>query len=871
MIQLRDYQLSLIHRIRESIAAGNRCIVCVAPTGAGKCLAPGTPILMHDGSVRPVEAVNDNDMVMGPDSLPRRVTSTCTGQEMMYRITPTKGEPYTVNESHVLSLRITGIKPGERTRAGNGKYYGAGDTCNLTVAEYLASSKTFKHVAKGWRAAVDFPAQTEHLPIPPRILGIWLGDGNSDGASICNVDPEVVADWADYGDSLAGMSCKVGDLGDGRARQYRITMDDRSQCGRGHHPSIVLNALRQIGVIGNKHIPAFYKTASRVDRLQLLAGIIDTDGHLTNGGYDAVFKQRALADDIAFVARSLGLAAYVSPCRKTATNTGATGDYWRISISGECSIIPCRVPRRICPPRKQKKSVLMTGIHVEPVGHGTYHGFTLDGPDRLFLLGDFTVTHNTTIFSHITSGASTKGRKVLILAHRQELVAQGADTMARFGIRHEAIAPSAIRSNIAVSHLKKYGSALIDPTSDVRVASVQTLIGRMDRMPWVPDIIIIDEGHHCTEGSTWGKVLAYYTERNPKLLALMFTATPIRLDGKGLGEGAGGYADHMVIGPSIGELVKRGFLCKPIIYAPPNALDLVGIRTRFGDYAKGELEDALDKPAITGDAVAHYKRICGGEPAVAFCAGIAHAAHVAEEFCRAGYRAVALDGKATDAHRRETLAGLGNGTVDVVCSADLIGEGVDIPAVRAAILLRPTMSVSLYIQQTGRALRTVYAPGMPLDTDEQRLAAIAASNKPNAIILDHVGNSITHGLIDEDRTELWTLDGITKKRGKAANDNVAAPVTTCPQCYAVHAPTPTCPACGHIYVVKPRQPETVDGDLVAITDDIAERMKEQKRLQQRKEVGGAQSLEQLRQIEKQRAYKPGWADHVFAARQKRRA
>lgn len=454
----------------------------------------------------------------------------------------------------------------------------------------------------------------------------------------------------------------------------------------------------------------------------------------------------------------------------------------------------------------------------------------------------------TTIFSHITTGASAKGKKVLLLAHRQELVSQGADTLGRFGLRHEVIAPTAVRSAIAVNHVRGFGRQLIDPTSDVRVASVQTLSGRLAKMKWVPDIIIVDEGHHCTQGSTWGKVLAHYRAVNPDLLVLLFTATPIRLDGKGLGEGHGGYADHMVIGPSIGELIERGFLCQPIVYAPPNALNLAGIRTKFGDYAKGDIEEAVDKKTITGDAVEHYRKICPGEPAVAFCVSIAHAEHVAEEFRQAGFRAVAVNGSTPDAERRKILAGLGNGTVDVVTSADLIGEGVDIPSVRCAILLRPTMSLSLYIQQVGRCLRP--APG-----------------KPNAIILDHVGNSLAHGLIDEDRNELWTLEGLKKKKRKAKDEQEAATAVRCPKCFALHRPEPSCPNCGHIYpVMSGRKLEQTEGELVEITDDMKERLRKQKQ----KEVGKAQTLEDLERIERERKYKKGWAKHVFAARQQRR-
>lgn len=472
----------------------------------------------------------------------------------------------------------------------------------------------------------------------------------------------------------------------------------------------------------------------------------------------------------------------------------------------------------------------------------------------------------TTIFSHITHGASQKRKRVLLIAHRQELIAQCADTMAKFGVRHEVIAPSAVRSNIAVSHLRTYGRQLIDPTADVRVASVQTLQRRISGS-WVPDIIIIDEGHHATDGSGWGKVLQQYRELNPALICLLFTATPVRLDGKGLGAGAGGFADDMVIGPSIGWLIEHGYLCRPVTYAPPTQIDLAGIKTSFGDYAKGELERAMDKPTITGDAVAHYRRLCPGEPAVAFCVSIAHAEHVAAEFSRAGFRAVAVSGQTPDAQRRAALAGLGNGAIDVVTSADLIGEGVDIPNIRAAILLRPTQSLSLYIQQVGRALRTVYRAGMPLDTAEQRIAAQLAGSKPNAIILDHVGNTITHGLIEEDRTALWSLDGLTKKRGKKAENNSGPKITTCPKCFAIHQPAPACPSCGHQYAPAAREIKQVDGELIQITDQIAERLRRQKR----QEVGKAQTLEQLQELERQRGYKPGWARMVFDARQKRRA
>ena len=144
--------------------------------------------MMFDGNIKPVENVVVGDLLMGPDSTPRRVVSTCTGSEMLYRVTPTKGMPYVVNKSHILSLRITGMCCG--VLCGD-KRFMSGDIANVTIDEYLQATNTFRHVAKGWRAAVDFQPSVDSLPLPPYILGLWLGDGNSRLPEVCTVDPEV--------------------------------------------------------------------------------------------------------------------------------------------------------------------------------------------------------------------------------------------------------------------------------------------------------------------------------------------------------------------------------------------------------------------------------------------------------------------------------------------------------------------------------------------------------------------------------------------------------------------------------------------------------------------------------------------------------
>lgn len=428
----------------------------------------------------------------------------------------------------------------------------------------------------------------------------------------------------------------------------------------------------------------------------------------------------------------------------------------------------------------------------------------------------------TVIFSYIAQTTAARSKRVLILVHRVELLRQTAEKLREFGVDHGLINPM---------FTPDYRKA-------VQVASVQTLVNRMGKLP-APDLIVIDEAHHATAG-TWRKIISHF----PQARVLGVTATPCRADGTGLGREAGGIFDELVLGPSVADLIAGGFLVNPIIYAPSQQLDFSDVRVKRGDYDKGEIEARVDKPTITGDVIGHYQRLCPGTPAVAFCISINHALHVAEEFRRAGYRAYAVDGGMEDDTRKRILSGLGNGSVDVVCSCDLISEGTDIPAIGCAILLRPTKSLGLYIQQVGRALRPV--PG-----------------KQHAIILDHVGNVITHGMPQEDRD--WTLDGEEKrKRGKKYQEKSIS-VKQCDKCYAMHAPAPVCPVCGHTYEVDSKQIEQVDGELRQITEIDALRLKRQKI----KEEAQAKTLEELEALASARGYKPGWAKYKFAARQRK--
>lgn len=443
----------------------------------------------------------------------------------------------------------------------------------------------------------------------------------------------------------------------------------------------------------------------------------------------------------------------------------------------------------------------------------------------------------TVMFSYIADGAGKKNKRVWILVHRAELVEQTSRTMREIGINHGIIA----------------AGWPVNPLPHVQVVSVQTVVRRTGGLI-PPDVIIVDECHHAAAG-TWGKILQAF----PKAIRLGFTATPERLDGKGLSD----TFDALIRGPEVAWLIEQGFLTQPKYYAPPNQLNLDGLHVRGGDYARDEVNAMMDKPMITGDAVGHYHRICPGAPAVAFCASIAHAEHVAQAFSAAGYRSTTLDGTLDKVERRKRVRGLADGSIQILTSCEIISEGFDIPVVSSAILLRPTKSLGMHLQQVGRVLRPVYGSGYDLNTQDGRLWAIASGPKPFAYVLDHVGNCLRHGLAEEERD--WSLEG-RKKRDKKSDDDDAPPVRQCPKCYACHVPSPHCPECGHTYEIKKREIEQQDGELVELNLAWMKKQRQQER-------AGAETFEELVALGKSRGYKNAyfWAKRVWNGRQQQQS
>lgn len=390
----------------------------MATAGSGKCLGRGTPVLRYDGRVVPVETIQEGDRLMGPDSRPRLVTQTRVGYGALYRIQPVKGDPWVCNDVHVMTL------------AGSNAHIG--EVIDVPLNEILTTCKRPDVSWKLMRAGqIEWPERP--LPVDPRLLGLWLGDGSRNRPDITNNDPEVYEDCV-KGAAALGLETVIGI--DKRNGNRRISFRSHAR-GGGGRPRSGTNPLIpffQECSTPEKHIPDQYLINSAANRLELLAGIVDADGYTLRGGIEVVSHLEGLARQILFLARSLGLAAYVHTKRVRLPGWAEPRTYWRITISGDTDRIPTHVPRRKAQPRRQIKRHLVTGWTAESIGEGEYFGFTLDEDGR-FLLGDFTVTHNTrtviyTILDHLAEGIP--GERILAVAYNRAAANEMKDRILRW-------------------------------------------------------------------------------------------------------------------------------------------------------------------------------------------------------------------------------------------------------------------------------------------------------------------------------------------------------------------------------------------------------------------------------------------------------
>ncbi len=365
---LRENQIPVVNKYLQHITNGGGGLLEL-PCGFGKCLGKGTKVILYNGNVELVENIQIGDLLMGDDSTPRKVLSLARGREQMYKISSKKGDEYICNESHILSLKSS---------VNHSKKIQKGDILDISVKDYLGLPKSFRTPLLGYKVGINF-AETL-VDFDPYLLGYWLGDSTYP-------------------------------LKEGYNRICSLKKENR-----------FTKFLRNNNLINNKHIPYNYKCNSRNIQLKVLAGLIDSDGYHKNNCYEIIEKNSLLSEDIIYLCRSLGFACYVKNGLKEC-------EYNRIRIYGSrLEEIPLLCKRKISIKRKQIKNALVYRLNIEKLEVDDYYGFEIDG-NRRFVLGDFTVTHNTSIGLNLVSRLN---KKTLVIVHKEFLMNQWIERIEQF-------------------------------------------------------------------------------------------------------------------------------------------------------------------------------------------------------------------------------------------------------------------------------------------------------------------------------------------------------------------------------------------------------------------------------------------------------
>ena len=621
--EARDYQDKAIVKAYK---AGSGIIKMA--TG---CHAKGTKVLMYDGSTKKVEDIVPGDQVMGPDSKPRAVLELCRGRDRMVKIIPTKGQPFTINQEHILSLKRTKRKAGDKF---------AGNIEDISFSDWEKLTPYGKHIRKLYRVGIEFPKKD--LPIEPYFLGLSLENGDLDLST-------------------------------------------------GTTP-------------GSKFIPNKYKTSNREDRLQVLAGLIDAGGHYNGRIYDYASKSKELVNDIAFISRSLGLAAYITKQDKICMSNDVAGRY-RVTISGDLDIIPCRLPRKIANPRRQKKNVLVTGFKYEEAGEDDYFGFKVDSDNR-YLLEDFTVTHNSGKSFTIASLVAKYNIPTVVYVIGIELLYQMKETIeASYGIECGIVGGGECDTSKAVTIMTIWSAAAAfnkkikitdnDTTGDSKKHTDKLNKEMVRKRVQEAQLFIFDECQYAASETLQFLHKASVSARH----RFLFSGTPWRDTGDDI-------LIEAVSGPRIVDvsatfLIEKGYLVQPKIYF----LDVPvmrGVGKTYHDVYKNYVVENEDRNDLIIKAAKQLVR--QGKKVLILVVRVGHG-NILLEKLQDDFRIKFLDGTKSPKLRMESIEEMKAGKLDIMIASKIFDQGVDIPDLDALILAGSGKSSGRALQRIGRVIR----------------------------------------------------------------------------------------------------------------------------------------------------------------------
>ena len=576
---LRRYQQEASDKAVLYMQEGERPFVLVLPTG---CHAKGTDILMYDGSLKKVENIKVNDEIMGINNQKRIALQTIKGTELLYRVTPNKGNSFLVNENHILAFE----KQSDKT---SGLYVKPRYTDCVKVKNCLNKSKTWKHLRKLQYSSANFKSIDKKIILDPWVLGVLIGDGCLlHGTSFTNSDDNIIE----------LMNKKVKKFGVKPTIRYKIKRKKSRNINYFYPkatrsiPNPLTSIIKQLGLYGkksgDKFVPNIYKRGSRNTRLKILAGILDTEGHLCKNEFSYVSKSKQLAKDVQFICKSLGFRAIFSKKIKSC-QTIKKGVYWGVHITGDLHLIPNICQRKkVLNKRKCKVNPLVTGWKIEKTKIDNYYGFELDG-DNLYLTGDFMIHHNSGKSLVIAEICHQLNEPILILQPTKEILEQNYSKLVSYGIKDISIYSASLKQK----EIGKYTYATI---------------GSIFRKPELfKDFkyVLLDECHGLDPKKIKGMYNKFFKEIKPKAICGL-TASPYRLTQKYFKEGKDlfytsklsminriypFFFKQIIYKVDNEELLKKKYLC-PIKYYKFNDFDTshLKINSTGADYDKDAVE-----------------------------------------------------------------------------------------------------------------------------------------------------------------------------------------------------------------------------------------------------------------------------------------
>ena len=699
---LRDYQEGpcelALNRQRGVIQAG---------TG---CHAAGQGLLMFDGSIKKVEDIVVGDLLMGPDSTSREVLALVRGKGRMVRIIPTKGTTFDVNEDHVLTLVRTNKSKYQSDKTQYVSKRKNGEIVDVKVSDYLQWSKKKRHLYKLFRPG-EVKFRDKKFPLDPYLVGLFIGDGcitNSAILSCAKKDVEIEAYYRDIAKKyLVGVRYKK----DG-PNVFGLRMTNGSRWKN----NAVLDGLKELGLFGKKSgekfVPFAYKTSNKKDRLEMLAGLLDTDGSQQNKGFDFVSKSNQLAEDVAFLARSCGLAAYVKPCFKGCQN-GYVGKYFRVSISGETSIVPCKLERKKSLPRKQKKSVLRTGFSINHFGEGSFYGFTLNKDGR-YLLDDFTVTHNsgkTPMMVHIMARAAAL--PAIFYVTSTDLLIQAHDYFSKYmryngqptkigivGGGHFDLQPITIctiqtAEKALTGIYTKYKFDDYDAEDDATLNEKQR--SELNDLIRSCQCFVMDEAHH----TSCDTIQTVISNSHAARYRFGMSASPWRDDGLDiLIEAAFG---RKICEISSSFLINKGHLVPPTIIFNHFTQALGPAGNYNAHYTRYVVENDVRNRFIAQRAIEYSQK--QGLPTIILVKWAKHANILADIIKDCEVLTSSGDKKKNPKKRKLILDKMRSREVKCIIATTLLDEGVDVPSASVGIFAGGGKSSTRALQRVGRFIR----------------------------------------------------------------------------------------------------------------------------------------------------------------------